>query len=137
MGYWVMKSDPETYSYADLETDKKTVWDGVSNNLALKHLRSMKRGDQVLIYHSGNEKALVGIAEIVSAPYPDPKKNNPKLVVVEVVPKGRLVHPISLSEIKLKRKWKDFELLRMPRLSVMPVTEAVWVGLLKMTHPTS
>ena len=137
MAYWLMKSDPETYSYADLERDKKTVWDGVSNNLALKHLRSMKRGDQVLIYHSGKEKALVGIAEIVSAPYPDPKKNNPKLVVVEVVPKRRLAHPISLSEIKLKRKWKDFELLRMPSLSVMPVTEAVWVGLLKMTRPTS
>ena len=137
MAYWLMKSDPETYSYGDLERDKKAVWDGVSNNLALKHIRGMQRGDHVLIYHSGDEKALVGIAEIVSAPYPDPKKNNPKLVVVEVVPKRRLAHPISLSEIKLQRKWKDFELLRMPRLSVMPVNEAVWVSLLRMASPSN
>ena len=134
MAYWLMKSDPETYSYGDLEKDKKTVWDGVSNNLALKHLRCMQRGDLTLIYHSGEEKALIGIAEIVSAPYPDPKETNPKLVVVDVVPKRRLVRPVSLSEIKLQKKEMDFELVRMPRLSVMPVSVAVWEGLLKIAE---
>ena len=135
MAYWLMKSDPDVYSYSDLEKDKKTVWDGVSNNLALKHLRNMQRGDQALIYHSGEEKALVGIAEIVSAPYPDPKENDPKLVVVELVPRQRLARPISLSEIKLQKKWRNFELVRMPRLSVMPVPEGVWAGLLRMIQP--
>jgi len=134
MAYWLMKSDPETYSYSDLERDKKTVWDGVSNNLALMHLRSMRRGDLTLIYHSGGEKALVGIAEIVSAPYPDPKETNPKLVVVDVVPKRRLARPVTLSEIKLQKKWSDFQLVRMPRLSVMPVSVAVWERLLKMAE---
>ena len=134
MAYWLMKSDPETYSYSDLERDKKTVWDGVSNNLALMHLRNMQRGDLTLIYHSGEEKALVGIAEIVSAPYPDPKENNPKLVVVDVVPKRRLARPVTLAEIKLQKKWTDFQLVRMSRLSVMPVSVAVWERLLKMAE---
>jgi len=132
MAHWLMKSDPETYSYSDLEKDKKTVWDGVSNNLALMHLRCMQRGDLALIYHSGEEKAVVGIAEIVSAPYPDPKESDPKLVVVDIVPKQKLDRPVTLSEIKSQKKWTDFQLVRMPRLSVMPVSAAVWERLLKM-----
>jgi len=126
MAYWLMKTDPDTYSYADLERDKKTVWDGVANNLALIHMREMKKGDLALIYHSGAEKCIVGIAEIASGPYPDPKEDNPKLVVVDVKSKKRLARSIPLSEIKANKALQDFVLVKMGRLSVMPVTEKQW-----------
>ena len=83
-GYWLLKTEPSDYSYADLKKDKKTIWDGVSNNLALKHLRNMKKGDLAFIYHTGKERTLVGVAEVVSNPYPDPKKKDPMLAVVDV-----------------------------------------------------
>jgi predicted RNA-binding protein with PUA-like domain len=132
MAYWLLKTEPTVYSYADLEKDKKTVWDGVSNNLALKHIRSMHKGDLVLIYHTGEEKALAGIAEVVSDPYPDPKHKDSKLAVVEVKPKERLGRLVTLSEIKAQSQLKDFELVRLPRLSVIPVSESVWKHLLEM-----
>ena len=132
MAYWLLKTEPTVYSYADLEKDKKTVWDGVSNNLALKHIRSMHKGDLVLIYHTGEEKALAGIAEVVSDPYPDPKKKDSKLVVVEVKAKEKLARSVTLSEVKAQSQLKDFELVRLPRLSVMPVSEPVWTRLLEM-----
>ena len=132
MAYWLLKTEPTVYSFADLEKDKKAVWDGVSNNLALKHIRSMHKGDLAFIYHTGDEKALVGIAEVVSDPYPDPKQKDSRLAVVEVKPKEKLGRFVSLSEIKAQNQLKDFELVRLPRLSVMPVSELVWNYLLEM-----
>jgi predicted RNA-binding protein with PUA-like domain len=132
MAYWLLKTEPAVYSFSNLEKDKKTVWDGVSNNLALKHIRSMRKGDLVLIYHTGDEKAVAGIAEVVSDPYPDPKKADTKLVVVEVKAREALPRAVSLSEIKAQSQLKDFELVRLPRLSVMPVAERAWSHLLEM-----
>ena len=130
MAYWLLKTEPSDYAYADLEADQGTVWDGVGNNLALKHLRQIRRGDQALIYHTGGERMVVGIAEVTSDPFPDPERENPRLVVVEVKPKRKLAEPIRLADIKSDPELKDFDLVRLPRLSVMPVTEAVWKRLL-------
>ena len=134
MSFWLLKSDPETYSYIDLERDKKTVWDGVSNPLALKHIRGMKKGDEAFVYHSGAEKSIIGIAGIVSDPYPDPKQKDEKLVVVEIKAKERLARPVSLAEIKGRKDFADFLLVRMSRLSVMPVTAVQWKTLLSMSR---
>ena len=130
--YWILKTEPSAYSYDRLERDKTTVWDGVRNNLALKHLRQMQPGDRALIYHSGQEKAAVGLAEIVSASYPDPKLKDPKLVVVELRASGRLRKPVPLAAIKRDPAFGDLALVRMPRLSVVPATSAQWQRLLKM-----
>jgi predicted RNA-binding protein with PUA-like domain len=129
---WLFKSDPDTYSFADLERDGQTRWDGVSNNLALKHLRSVRRGDQALIYHTGDEKAVVGLAEVVSDAYPDPKQKDSRLVVVDVKAAGRLARSVSLDEIKKQAALKNFDLVRLPRLSVMPVSEAQWNAIMKL-----
>jgi len=129
---WLFKSDPDTYSFADLERDGKTVWDGVSNNLALKHLRSVRQGDQALIYHTGDEKAVVGLAEVVSDAYADPKQKDPRLVVVDLEARERLARPVSLDEIKRQAALKNFDLVRLPRLSVMPVSEAQWNAIMKL-----
>jgi predicted RNA-binding protein with PUA-like domain len=123
---WLFKTEPSCYSYEDLERDKKTTWDGVSNALALKYLRQIKKGDQALIYHTGDVKAIVGIAEITSTPYVDPKLNDPKLVVVDLKPKGRLSKQVSLAEVKANKEFQDFLLVKMSRLSVMPVTDDQW-----------
>ena len=130
MAYWLLKTEPSDYAYADLEADRETLWDGVGNNLALKHLRQIRRGDQALIYHTGGERVVVGIAEVTSDPFPDPERDNPRLVVVEVKPKRKLAKPIPLADIKSDPELKDFDLVRLPRLSVMPVTETVWKRLL-------
>jgi predicted RNA-binding protein with PUA-like domain len=130
--YWLLKTEPSTYSFADLEREKRAVWDGVANALALKHLRSMKRGDLAFIYHTGDEKQIVGIAEVTSDSYPDPKDNDPKLVVVELKPLERLPRPVTLAEIKARKEFRDFELVRMGRLSVMPVGDSRWRRLCKM-----
>jgi len=132
MAGWLLKTEPSVYSYGDLERDQKTVWDGVSNNLALKHIRQVQKGDLALVYHTGEEKAIVGIAEVASAAYADPKQNDPKLAVFELKPKRRLARAVSLAEVKANEKLKDFELVRMGRLSVMPVTDTVWKVLMKM-----
>ena len=132
MAGWLLKTEPSVYSYDDLERDKKTVWDGVSNNLALKHIRQVQKGDLALVYHTGEEKAIVGIAEVASAAYADPKQSDPKLAVFELKPKSRLPRAVSLAEVKANEKLKDFELVRMARLSVMPVSDAVWKVLMKM-----
>jgi predicted RNA-binding protein with PUA-like domain len=129
---WLFKSDPETYSFDDLQRDKKTVWDGASNNVALKHLRSTRKGDRVLVYHTGKEKAIVGMAEIISDPYADPKQNDERLTVVDLKAGDRLPRPITLEEIKKQPGFRDFELVRLPRLSVMPVSESQWKALLSL-----
>src|SRR5579859_4423594 len=130
--HWLLKTEPSTYSFSDLERDRKAVWDGVSNALALKHLRTMKRGDLAFIYHTGDEKQIVGIAEVTSDPYADPKEKDPRLVVVDLKPRERLARPVTLAEVKARAEFKDFELVRMGRLSVMPVSEARWKRLLQM-----
>jgi predicted RNA-binding protein with PUA-like domain len=132
LNHWLLKTEPSTYSYADLERDKKAVWDGVSNALALKHLRTMKRGDLAFIYHTGDEKQIVGIAEVTSDPYPDPKEKDPRLVVVDLKPGRRLTRPVTLSEVKADAGFGDFELVRIGRLSVMPVSVERWKKLLRM-----
>jgi len=129
---WLFKSDPDTYSFDHLERDRRTVWDGVSNNLALKHLRSVRRGDQALIYHTGDERAVVGLAEVVSDAYADPKQKDPRLVVVDLEARERLARPVSLDEIKKQAALKNFDLVRLPRLSVMPVSEAQWNAIVKL-----
>jgi predicted RNA-binding protein with PUA-like domain len=134
--HWLLKTEPSTYSFADLERDKKAVWDGVSNALALKHLRSMRRGDLAFIYHTGDEKQIVGIAEVTSDPYPDPKEKDARLVVVDLKPRERLLRPVTLSEVKANAEFRDFELVRIGRLSVMSVSESRWKRLLRTAaHP--
>jgi len=133
MAYWLLKTEPSVYSYDDLVSEKKTVWNGVSNNLALKHLRGMNPGDLAFIYHTGEEKSIVGIAEIVSPPYPDPKGGDPRLVVVDLKPKGRLSNSVPLSEVKTRKDLAAFPLVRLPRLSVMPVAAGEWKLLLSMS----
>ena len=130
--HWLLKTEPDSYSYANLEKDGKAVWDGVSNNLALKHLRGMAKGDEVFIYHTGDEKQIVGVAQVTSGPYPDPKHADPKLVVVDLKPKRKLPRPVTLAEVKAESKFADFALARAPRLSVMPVTDEQWKMLLEM-----
>jgi len=134
LGYWLFKSDPDEYSYDNLEKDGKTVWNGVTNNLALKHLRSVKKGDQAFIYHTGSEKKIVAIAEVTSDPYPDPSAKNPKLVVVDLKPKLRLSRTVSLEQLKGMREFVGFDLIRLPRLSVMPVDEAKWKRIIQLSQ---
>ncbi|MDI9637051.1 EVE domain-containing protein [Geitlerinema splendidum] len=135
MAYWLLKSEPSTYTYADLERDRQTVWDGVNNALALKHLRAMNPGDLTLIYHSGKEKQVVGIAEVVSSPYADPKLDDPKRVVVDLKPARSLQQPVTLAQMKQSDRFEGFDLLRLPRLSVMPVPEAYWSAILELAKP--
>lgn len=123
---WLFKTEPTAYSFQQLEKDKRTVWDGVKNNLALKHLSGIKKGDEILIYHTGDEKAAVGIARALSDAYPDPQKKEPKLKVVEIEPDRALPRPVTLAEIKANAKLKNFDLVRLPRLSVMPVSDEQW-----------
>ncbi len=130
--YWLLKTEPSDYSYADLNREGKTVWDGVSNNLALKHLRNIKAGDWAFLYHTGKERALVGIAEVISDPYPDPKKSDVKLVVMDVKAREELPQSVSLADVKADSEFSDFLLVRLPRLSVMPVTLPQWNRLLAM-----
>jgi len=129
--YWLVKQEPSTYSYDKLEKEKKTVWDGVHNNLALKHIRLMKKGDQALFYHTGDEKRAVGIIKITKDPYPNPKEDDKRFVAVDVKPVARLKRPVTLDEIKKDSIFKNWELLRISRLSVMPVSQKLWDAIIK------
>jgi len=126
MQYWLVKQEPSVYNYDLLEKEKKTVWDGVHNNLALKHIRAMKKGDRALFYHSGNQKQAVGIIELTCNPYTNPKESDKRFLVVDVKPITRLARPVTLKEIKSDKKFKDWELLRISRLSVMPIPKDLW-----------
>jgi predicted RNA-binding protein with PUA-like domain len=123
---WLFKTEPSAYSFQQLEKDRRTVWDGVKNNLALKHLSGVKAGDLILIYHTGDEKAAVGVAQALRGAYPDAGKKDPKLLVVDIKPVKALPHPVTLSEMRVNPKLAQFDLLRLPRLSVMPVSEEQW-----------
>lgn len=126
MAYWLFKTEPDCYSYADLEKDGRTIWDGVANNLALKYMREVRKGDLALVYHTGDEKAAVGICEVVSEPYVDPKLGDPKMVVFDVKPKKKLAKPVTLAQVKAEKALADFLLVKNARLSVMPVTDQQW-----------
>ena len=130
--FWLLKTEPDNYSYADLERDGATVWDGVGNNTALMHIRTMQPGDLALIYHTGAERQAVGLAEITSAPYADPQAGDPKLVVVDLRPLRRLPQPVTLAAVKADPEFADFALVRQGRLSVVPVTTEQWGKLLLM-----
>lgn len=137
MAYWLFKEEPDHYSLDDLFRDKRTVWDGVENNLALKHLRSVKKGDRVLYYHTGKEKAVVGEMEVVKGAYPDPARDDERFVVVDVKPVRRFDRPVPLAEIKANPKFADFELVHISRLSVMPVSDEHWAEIQRMaSQPT-
>ena len=130
--YWILKTDADTYPFEQLERERRAVWDGVSNALALKHIRSMAKGDRAFIYHSGDEKALVGLARIVSDPSPDPKAGDPKLTVVDIEYGDRLPRPVTLAAVKADPAFADLGLVRMSRLSVIPVPAEQWSRLLGM-----
>jgi len=130
--FWILKTDTDTYPFDQLVRERRAVWDGVTNALALKHIRGMAKGDQVFIYHSGDEKSLVGLARIVSDPYPDPKAKDAKLTVVDVEAGDRLPRPVTLAEIKADPAFADLGLVRMSRLSVIPVPPEQWKRLLGM-----
>jgi predicted RNA-binding protein with PUA-like domain len=132
VAYWILKTDADTYPFDQLERERRAVWDGVTNALALKHIRSMAPGDAALIYHSNVGKELVGLARITSAPYPDPKHQDPKVVVVDLEADRRLPKPVSLSSIKADPRFADLGLVRMSRLSVIPVPAEQWKWLLQM-----
>lgn len=131
MNLWLLKEEPTSYSYADLERDGETEWSGVSNALALKHLRQCVRGDRVFFYHTGKEKAIIGIAE-VTAPA-KPQDQAIKDVRITVRPVKRLKHPVSLAQVKGDKSLAGWVLAKMPRLSVMPVTEAQWQRVLELS----
>ena len=123
---WLLKTEPKTYSYSDLEREGRAVWDGVANPVALKNLRAMKVGDPVVVYHTGDERAAVGLAEVVKAAYPDPKQGDPRLVVVDLEATGRMERPVTLAEIKALAAFAGSPLVRQGRLSVVPLTPAQW-----------
>ena len=130
--YWILKTDADTYPFDQLVRERRAVWDGVSNALALKHIRSMAKGDHAFIYHSGDAKALVGLARIVSDPYPDPKSDDPKLAVVDIEAGDRLARPVTLATIKADPTFAELGLVRMSRLSVVPVPADQWKRLLSL-----
>ena len=137
MNYWLAKqepSGPRGYNILQLQKDKKTIWDGVHNNLALKHIRNMKKNDLVFFYHTGDERQVVGIMSVISEPYPNPKEENKRFVVVYVKFKRLLKTPVTLDTIKKQKKFKNWELLRISRLSVMPVPKIIWDEIIKMSQ---
>ena len=137
INYWLAKQEPtgsRGYSLLILQKERTTVWDGVHNNLALKHMRNMKKGDQILYYHTGDERQAVGIMTITSKPYPNPKEGNERFIVVDVKFKKRLKNPVTLEQMKKEKSFKDWELLRIGRLSVMPVPKNVWDKIIKMSQ---
>ena len=128
--YWILKTEPSTYSFADLAREGTAVWDGVSNPVALRNIRDMTPGDQVMVYHTGDEKAIVGFASVVSEPRPDPK--NPKLVVVDLKAGAAIGRPVTLAAVKADPGFAELALVRQGRLSVVPVPAPLWKRLSSM-----
>ena len=132
---WLVKTEPSIYSFADLVRDRKTAWEGVANNLALIHLRAMQPGDPVLVYHTGDEKAVVGLARVARGPYPDPALGDEKRVVVDLEAVGTLAAPVPIASIRSSASCRDLGLVKIPRLSVMPVSDAAWEVIVKEGRP--
>jgi predicted RNA-binding protein with PUA-like domain len=122
--YWILKTEPSSYSYDDLQREGVTTWDGVANPVALRNIRSMREGDQVMIYHTGDQKAIVGFASVASAPRPDPR--DPRLVVIDLKAGSRLPRPVTLAAIKADPAFADLALVRQGRLSVVSVSAPLW-----------
>jgi predicted RNA-binding protein with PUA-like domain len=131
---YLMKEEPSHYSYDDFARDGKTSWTGVRNPLAQKHLRSIKMGDRIFFYHTGDEKSVVGIMKAAGDPYPDPADKSGKLYAVDVVPVKKLTQPVTLAAIKADKAFASFPLVRLSRLSVMPVTDKEWERIEKMSE---
>jgi predicted RNA-binding protein with PUA-like domain len=131
---WLFKEEPTHYGYDAFAKDGKAVWSGVRNPLAQKHLRGVRKGDRIFYYHTGDEKAVVGIAKAVGNAYADPADKSGKLSVVDVVPVKKLNRPVTLAAIKADPAFKDFPLVRISRLSVMPVSDAEWARIEKMAN---
>lgn len=130
--YWILKTEPSAYSFDQLVRDGHAVWDGVKNPVALKNLRAMAKGDALLIYHTGDERSVIGLAEVTKPAYPDPKKKDPKLVVIELKPGKRLSRPVPLAAIRAEKALAGLALVRAPRLSVVPADAAQWKTLLSL-----
>ena len=137
MAQWLVKEEPEHYAYDQLARDGQTVWAGVRNPLAQKHLRAIRRGDRVLYYHTGKAKAVVAVARATSDAYPDPKDATGRMFVVDIAPVGPLPRPVTLAEIKADPAFASFALVRMARLSVMPVTDDQWRRIESMSRSDS
>lgn len=127
---WLLKTEPNEYSYADLEKENTAVWDGVKNALALKNMRTMLPGEEAFIYHTGKERRIIGVAKVVSKAYPDPKLNDIKRLVIDIQAVRKLPEPITLNQIKQDEEFAGFDLLRLPRLSIVPVSPQHWERLL-------
>jgi predicted RNA-binding protein with PUA-like domain len=131
---WLVKEEPENYNFDQFVKDGHTIWSGVKNPVAQRNLRAMKKGDRVFFYHTGKEKAVIGTAKVSVEAYPDPNDKTGKLVVVELVPDKKLKRPVTLAEIKAAGRFPDFPLVRIPRLSVMPVTDDQWEAIEAMAR---
>jgi len=131
---WLFKEEPTNYSYDQLASDGKTTWTGVRNPLAQKHLRSVAKGDRIFFYHTGDQKSVVGIMKATGAAYPDPADKTGKLYAVDVAPVKKLKNPVTLAAIKADKAFASFALVRMSRLSVMPVDEGQWERIEKMSQ---
>jgi predicted RNA-binding protein with PUA-like domain len=131
---WLFKEEPTHYSYDDLVRDGKTSWTGVKNPVAQKHLRSVKKGDRIFFYHTGDEKAVVGIAKAAADAYPDPADKSGKFYAVDVTPVRKLKQPVTLAAVKADKSFASFPLTRVPRLSVMPVSDDEWDRLETMSR---
>lgn len=130
--HWILKTEPSDYSFADLQRDRRTRWSGVSNPVALKHLRSMAPDDEVMIYHTGDEKRIVGLARVANAPYPDPDAGDERRTVVDVSAGEPLAKPVTLATIKADPAFAELALVRQGRLSVVPVPDQLWKRLLQL-----
>ena len=126
---WLFKEEPANYSFDEFVKDGKTTWVGVKNPLAQKHLHAIRKGDRVFYYHTGNEKAIVGMAKATSNAYADPDDKSGKLAVVDLEPVSKLPQPVTLAEIKADPSFKTFPLVRISRLSVMPVSDEEWAAI--------
>ena len=131
MAYWILKTEPSTYSFDDLAREATATWDGVKNPVAVKNLAAMARGDNLLIYHTGDEKAVVGLATVVKSAYPDPKQKDARLLVVDIAAARRLSAPVTLARIKADKLFADSPLVRQGRLSVVPCTKDQFDWLMK------
>jgi predicted RNA-binding protein with PUA-like domain len=136
MANWLFKEEPTHYSYDDLTRDGKTSWTGVKNPVAQKHLRAVRKGDRIFFYHTGDQKAVVGIARAAGNAYPDPADKEGRLYAVDVAPVKKLRTPVTLASVKADKSFADFPLTRIPRLSVMPVSDDEWDRILAKTEPT-
>jgi predicted RNA-binding protein with PUA-like domain len=135
--YWLLKSEPGDYAFEDLEREGRAVWHGVKNPLALKHIGQVQPGDRAFFYHTGREKAIVGVARVETKAYPDPEQTDERLLVFEVSAEERLKQPVSLARIKSDGRFRRWELVRVPRLSVMPVPGDTWKRILEMSRPSN